>query len=162
MAEKQKKDFTPMNKLLAAFCVFFLLTQVQCKDDQQASDCFINEAGVNFTINTDLPSYFKLKDLGSYVFLEGGNRGIFLVHDFDDTYHAVERTCSYQSESNCSFIQVDSTLLNLRCGTYIDGKFTTCCTSKYTFSGILLEGPSRCGLRKYKITQQGNILYIRN
>ncbi len=141
-----------------------LATIHSCKpDDPYAGDCFIPEVVVNQTINMDLPEYFHLSNIGEFMFLENaGNRGIFLVHNYDDYYYAIEQTCTYQSESDCSTIEVDSTNLQLRCGTTVDTGFVECCTSKFLFDSRVVEGPARCNLKTYRVNRSGNTLFINN
>ncbi|MBR9859947.1 hypothetical protein GYB22_04215 [bacterium] len=131
-------------------------------DNPYTGECFIPEVSVNAVVNLSLPEYFKLQNIGEFVFLEGGNRGIFLIHNYDDRYYALERTCPYQSDEECAKIQVDSTSLFLKCGTLADTGFVECCASKYQFDGTVFEGPSRCNLKFYQISTQGSNLYISN
>lgn len=144
--------------------VFCMLLGASCKDDNPYSgECFIPEVIVNEIINMDLPSYFPLQNLGEHITLEAsGNRGIFLVHFFDDAFYALERTCPYQSDQDCAFVTVDSTNLRLRCGQYADTGFVACCGSEFQWDGFLLQGPARCGLKAYRVNRQGNTLFINN
>lgn len=149
------------------YLLFFGLTFAlgsSCKDNNPyTGECFIPDAIVNEVINMDLPSYFVLQNLGEHITLESaGNRGVFLVHYFDDAFYALERTCPYQSDNDCSYVTVDSTNLRLRCGQYQDTGFVACCGSEYQWDGFLLEGPSRCGLKAYRVSRQGNTLFINN
>jgi nitrite reductase/ring-hydroxylating ferredoxin subunit len=151
-------------RIVAFIAIVMGFTILQsCKpDNPYTGDCFVPEISVNQTINMDLPQYFNLQNLGEYIFLDGGNKGIFLVHNYDDIYYAVERTCTYQSDLECSTIHVDSLNLQLKCGEPSDTGFVQCCTSKYLFDSRVVEGPSRCNLKTYRINRSGNVLYINN
>ena len=144
--------------VLVLFSVFW-----GCKTtDPYTGDCFIPEVPVNFTINMDLPEYYHMQSLGEYMLLDGGNRGIFLVHNYDDLYYAIERTCTYQSEQECSTIHLDELTLQLQCGTPSDTGFVECCSSRFMLDSRRVEGPARCDLKLYRVNQSGNTLYINN
>lgn len=164
MVEKQKKDFTIMNKL-GFFLTLILLAFINsnCNDNtNQDGDCFIPPAAVNLVINTDLPSYFHLKNLGSYEYFEAGNKGVVVIHDFDDNFYAFERTCPYESFRDCAKVEIYEETARLRCGTMQDTGFQVCCTSEFMYSGLLLQGPSRCNLRPYRVRIQGATLLVNN
>ena len=110
----------------------------------------------------DLPEYFILQNLGEHIYLDAGNRGILLVHFYDDLYYAVERTCPYESDQSCAQVAVDSLNLQLRCGSHTDTGFVECCGSVYQLNGLLLEGPSQCSLKNYQVNRQGNTLFVNN
>lgn len=151
-----------MKKL--AFITILFLSSYGCTTENiyGSGDCFIPEIGVNETINTALPQYFHLQTMGGFVNLDGGNRGIFLVHNYDGLYYALERTCPYESDNDCSVIHLDSTSLQLKCGTYADTGFVTCCESRYLLDGILIQGPSICNLKRYRVNSSGSTLFINN
>ena len=132
------------------------------KNNPYLGECYIPEIAVNQVINLSLPEYFKLRNIGEFVYLTGGNRGIFLIHNYDDVFYALERTCPYQSDVECAKVSLDSTTLQLKCGSYVDTGFVECCTSKYTLDGRVTEGPSKCNLRFYQISIQGDNLFINN
>ncbi len=152
-----------MKNILLIIAVFGAFTYTSCKsDDIYSGDCYVPDIPVNITINMSFAEHFLLQNMGEYKYLEGGNRGIFLVHNYDDYYYAIERTCTYQSDLECSKIFVDSLNLQLRCGTETDTGFVECCTSKFTFDSRVIAGPSRCNLKTYRVNKSGNTLYINN
>jgi nitrite reductase/ring-hydroxylating ferredoxin subunit len=146
-----------------ALSLSLIFASSSCKDDPiYNGDCFIPDVAVNEVLNLNLPEYFPLQNLGEYILLEGGNKGIFVVHNYDDIYYALERTCPYQSDLSCSQIVIDTTNLQLRCGKDSDTGFVECCGSLYQFSGLVTQGPSRCNLKPYRVNIQSNTLYINN
>ena len=147
-------------KYILLFIVPFLLSA--CKDEGNNGYSYIPDVPVNITVNTDLPLYFHLQTPGAYSLLNGGYRGIFLVHHFDDKFYAIERTCSYQTDLNCAVIQVDTSIIQLRCGTYADTGFVSCCNSQFSFEGFVIQGPATFPLKQYPVYQNGNLLTIRN
>lgn len=160
MAEKRVKGSILMSKVW--FVILALVFISSCDDNTPANQqVFIPDVPVNLTINTDLPLHFHLQTPGNYSLLEGGHRGIILVHNFDNRFYALERTCTNNPDLSCSFIQIDSTNILLRCGTY-SNQFDTCCTSQFSFDGNVLQGPAIFPLRQYAVSRAGNVLTIRN
>jgi Rieske Fe-S protein len=149
---------------LNTFYLGFLLSLVllNCKSDAPNSNSYIPTGTVSLVINTDLPEYYNLKAKGSYTYQTGGNKGVLLIHDFDDSYVALERTCSIEPDKSCAKIFVDSSSLNLRCGTFNGSKFESCCNSRFMYSGQASQGPAQFPLRTYNVSVNGSILTIRN
>ncbi len=159
--EKQVKDSTIMRKLAFIFIAAFFVSS--CNDNTgQNGLVFIPDVPVSITVNMDLPLHFHLQNLGGFTLLEGGHRGIFLVHNFDDEFYAIERTCTFNSDLQCAHIQVDSSNIQLRCGVYQADTFAQCCQSLYSFDGFVLQGPSQFGLKRYQVFRNGSLLTVRN
>jgi hypothetical protein len=161
MGAKAVKDSTAMNKILLLAAIVPVLWYSSCDRNRPPVEP-IPGGPVNTSINLSLPSYLYLQQPGSWMFLNGGSRGVLLVHDFNGDWKAFERTCGYQPTNQCSLIQVDSTLLQLRCGTYTTGSFSPCCASKYGFNGMPLGGPTPQPLATYRVQVIGSMLYINN
>lgn len=152
-----------MSRFFLIVTILTIVTQQACKpDDPFVGDCFIPNQAINITINMDLPEYFKLQTLGEYLTLDQGNKGIYLIHNFDDIYYAIERACPYQSEQECAQVFLDENSLQLICGQQKDTTFLPCCRSTYDLNSLYLSGPSRCNLKTYRLSKQGNTLYINN
>ena len=152
-------------RFLAFIVIVSTLMSIQsCKpDDALTGDCFVPASSVNITVNMELPEYYNLRNLGEFITFENqGNRGVYLIHNYDDIYYAIERTCTYQSENECSQIQLDNDILQLKCGMESDTGFVECCTSTYAFNSAFLTGPTRCNLRTYRVSRSGNTLYVVN
>lgn len=160
----QRKTFLKAALLLVITLAFaslsFLLNA--CDNTGGQSTSSIPKAPVNITIDLNLPSYMHLASPGSYMYLEGGVTGVILVHDFDDTWYAFERACPYQPLDDCSRIWGDSVELNLRCGKFVDGKFQSCCDSKFNFGGMPMQGKARTRLAQYYVDRSANIVQIIN
>lgn len=159
MDAKVVRAFIRTLKAASLLCFF---AAFQACDDDPGGDHPVPAASVNLTINTDLPTYFKLKNLGSYVYEDGGNRGILVIHGFDDQFYAFDRLCTHLPDLTCSLIHVDSMNLNLRCGHFSDTTWVPCCESKYQMDGLVQQGPAKYPLRQYPVAINGSILYIRN
>ena len=151
-AASRAKDFTAMNRklflALLAGSMLLLAPLESCNRDQPVIEP-IPTGPVNAAINLSLPGYLYLQLPGSWAFLNG-------------EWYAFERTCAYQPTTACSVIQVDSNLLQLRCGTYESGRFSPCCASRYGFNGLPNGGPAPRGLGRYSVQKIGNMLYISN
>lgn len=161
--ESRAKDFMiTVKRAIFIFSLGFMFLHSSCGDDNQNQQSFIPDVPVNITINTDLPSYYHLKNLGSYEYLDGGHRGVLLIHNFDDLFYAIERTCSFESDQECAYIFVDSMNIQLRCGEYVDTGFVQCCASKFSFDGNVLEPPAQLPLRLYRVVKNGGLITIAN
>lgn len=158
--KKQKPDFTIMNKHIL-FSAITLLTVLSCNKNTVNSDP-IADVPVNITINMALPSYTHLLDPGTFVFENGGIKGVVVVHHTDNQFYAFDRSCSFQPSNACSKVEVDSTVLVFRCGESKAGGFQKCCDSRFFMNGQVLDGPATFGLKHYQVIKSGNLLNIKN
>lgn len=138
------------------------LVLFSCKDDSFNSNNFIPDGPVSLVINTDLPEYYKLKTPGNYVYADGGFRGVIVMHALDDSYVAIERTCSYEPDRSCSKIFVDSANISLRCGNFVNNIWEPCCESKFLYNGLLAQGPAGYDLRTYNTSVSGPVITVRH
>lgn len=163
MEEKQGKGFTIIRKLsLFLIGLYMALHFSACGGDPGLTYTDIPDAPVNLTINMDLPLYYHLYTMGSFSYHAGGHKGVLLVHNFDDEFYAFERTCTHNPDLTCSKVEVDSLLLNIRCGSYVNGKFESCCDSKFFFNGQLEQGPAQLPLKQFPVIRNGSVLSINN
>jgi len=146
------------NKLFVLFLVFLFA----CKPDESNNQQIIPNVPVNVLINTDLPLYQHLKQLGSHHYIEEGYKGIVLIHNFDGQYYALERACTFHPFDTCGVVEVDEKNLNLRCGSEQNNQFKSCCTSTFQYDGFVGNGPSRIPLKRYHVQQNGASFHILN
>lgn len=155
-----------MKKIFALALVASSLLFVihSCEKDKAASGDTIPYVPVSLTINLDLPNYSNLTIPGAYAYIDGGARGVLVVHSFDDDYYAFDRNCSYLPSTDCAQLWVDSTVTTqLMCGSYDNGIFTKCCDSRFEIpSGFPLQGPAQQPMKSFFVSRQGNTLYITN
>lgn len=144
---------------IGIFLAIITILAVSCKRDQQED--IVPSVPVNIRINLELPLYFNLQFPGNYVNLTGGNKGIVLLHGFDGEYYALDRTCTHDPFLDCSRVEIDESL-SFRCGSFFQGEFEACCSSRFQFDGAVTEGPALYPLRRYNVIQTGNILDIIN
>ncbi len=162
MAGKPRKDFINMTSF-RIWCLILLC--LACKKDKNnnTNPEPINNVPVSITINMALPAYFHLQNIGSYVYENGGVKGIVLVHHTDDNFYAFDRACSYQpNSSNCSKIEVDEATIQFRCGQTTGTTFQKCCDSKFFFDGSVAQSPATFPLKSYSVSKSGNTIIISN
>lgn len=166
MEEKQEKDsMNTLKKLKYAAFLLGLLSCLtwslhSCNKKPRGED--IPGGPVSHSLNLSLPQYSYLTIPGNFIYLDGGYKGVLVMHDFDGNWYAYERACGWEPVNACAKVEVDSLEFNIRCGSYSAGKFQACCSSKYSFNGFPIEGPTVQGLRRYNISRLGNIVSIYN
>jgi hypothetical protein len=160
MAEKQKKDFTIMNKIIL-LALLSVTTLISCQKNNINNDP-IADVPVNITINMALPLYSHLLNEGTFLYWDGGVKGVVVVHYQNDEYYAFDRSCSYQPSTSCAKIEVDSSFMVFRCGTSKNTGFEKCCDSKFFMNGQVLNGPATFGLKQYQVIKTGTELSIKN
>jgi hypothetical protein len=160
MAEKQKKDFTIMNKIII-LALLSVTTLISCQKNNINNDP-IADVPVNITINMALPLYSHLLNEGTFLYWDGGVKGVVIVHYQNDEYFAFDRSCSYQPSTSCAKIEVDSSFMDFRCGTSKNTGFEKCCDSKFFMNGQVLNGPATFGLKQYQVIKTGTELSIKN
>lgn len=164
MAEKKDEGFIRM--MLRAYLIVILGVSLNlnsaCRDTINANDTPVPSVPVNLTLNTDLPAYYYLKTPGTWIYLEGGNRGVVLVHNFDGQYLAFDRTCSYQPDLSCSRVSIDSTAYFFKCGEQQTDSFIKCCDSQFQLNGLVNGGPAQFPLRPFQVSISGANIYINN
>jgi hypothetical protein len=137
-------------------CFFFFSCGNKNKDDE------IPVTPVNIYIDLNLNSSAPLNVLGGYIYISGGNKGIIVLHNFDDNYLAIERTCSFHPYDACNLITMDNNGIILKCGKYNGTNFEACCGSEFTLEGYVSKAPATRPLRLYNVTKSGNSLQIYN
>lgn len=157
------KVFTTMiKKGLHIIIALFILGDITSCDDSRNITQNIPTGPVNLVFDLNLSSYMKLNNPGEFAYFDGGIKGVLVIHDYDDTWYAFERGCAFEPTKTCAKIWVDSVGLQLYCGEFIAGSFSTCCSSKYNFQGFPTNGPAAGRLAQYKIQKDGNIVQVYN
>lgn len=121
----------------------------QCKED-----IYLDEIPIVYVeeiINLNNFEYSSLKQIGGFVYLEAGVRGIIVYRKAPDRYLAFERNCPYQPLDECALVKVDESTLFM-----VD----TCCNSTFDFDGYPTGGPARLPLRQYRTFLDQNLLSI--
>lgn len=109
---------------------------------------------VDIYLNLQNPEYQKLNGIGSWVYTNGGSRGIIVFRSDVNTFSAYDRHCTYDSESSCAKVSVDASNLHAE---------DTCCDSRFQLiDGSPVAGPAPRALKAYKTSFDGNIVHIWN
>ncbi|GAB3194064.1 hypothetical protein ABID22_000345 [Pontibacter aydingkolensis] len=131
--------------------LLLLLLLIGCKDTYQGPA--IPEVPVNEQINVNSLQYPELRRDGGYVYLNAGYKGILIVRQNANLYAAFERACPYDPTAPCAIVEVDQSNL------FIVDK---CCGSQFNFQGNVTSGPAVYGLKQYRTSLSGSLLYISN
>ena len=142
-----------MKKIFLFVLTSFILVACSKNDDNNTNCKFLLNIGVNVSVNLNLPQYSQLQFISNSVYIpNAGNKGVivtnsgtgFLAWDAADPNHA-QQSCSVLS------------------GTGLEG---TCgCTDANTYSfitGQSLGTALPCTLKRYRVEQSGNTLFITN
>jgi Rieske Fe-S protein len=140
--------------------IIIALTISACKRDQVNPNP-IPQGPVNISINLALKTPF-LAIPGSFFYENGGTRGIAIIHDFDGSIRAFERTCSHEPLETCSTLFIDTATLQFKCGEFANNQFINCCESRFDFSGFAVKAPAQFPLLQYRTSRNGNILNVFN
>lgn len=158
-AENPGRVFIDMRTNL--FCLaILLLFAANCRSKRVTEA--IPKGPVNITLDLNLLDYQHLLVPGNFSYADGGVKGVLIIHDYDDTWYAFERTCAWQPLDACSQIWVDTQGIQLKCGTYTGNRFDKCCESRFMFNGLPLQGPAAGSLARYNVSRSGNLLYVYN
>lgn len=139
-----------------------MLKFTACKKNSNQAVDNIPYVPINLNINLATPLYSHLNNPGTYVVVNGGYRGVIITHDFDGRFYALEKTCTFQSLDSCAHIQIDTAFYQLKCGVFKNKKFESCCNSKFSMTGQVIQSPSVLPLKQYYIEKSGTFLIVKN
>lgn len=117
-------------------------------------DVYVDQIPIVFvdeTLNLNNFENTPLKNIGGYVYIEGGVRGIIVYRQSQDRFLAFERNCPFQPMDPCARVEVDESTLFM-----ID----PCCSSTFDFDGYPTGGPAEFQLRQYRTFLDQNFLLI--
>ena len=113
-----------------------------CSDDSSEDENNNNNNSGN-TVDLNDPAYANLKTVGGYAY----KGDIIVIRSTDTVYIALSKVCTH---SSCT-VTYNSSTSELPC---------PCHGSKFTKEGAVVNGPATSPLKKYNVTQNGNILTI--
>jgi Rieske Fe-S protein len=113
-----------------------------CSDDSSEDENNNNNNSGN-TVDLNDPAYANLKTVGGYAY----KGDIIIIRSTDTVYIALSKVCTH---SSCT-VTYNSSTSELPC---------PCHGSKFTKDGAVVNGPATSPLKKYNVTQNGNILTI--
>jgi len=144
-----------MKKIILIVCISLLI--LSCSDDDdRPNNPNLPSVSFNHTINLDLPGFNSLKFPGNSEVITVANVGIkgVIIYNVDNTqYSAFELSDPNIFPSSCSALDVNGTFAESNCGN--DNVYEI-------INGIQLEGEGGFPLLRYRITRQGNVLFISN
>jgi hypothetical protein len=117
------------------------------------NDSGVPDVAVNIEINLNDIDMLPLKQIGGYVYVAGGVRGIIIYHESVNGYRAFDRNCTFQPSDACAIVEMHSS------GFYIEDP---CCKSTFDLSGFPTGGPAQYPLKEYRISLSGDFLFVFN
>lgn len=86
---------TILNKALVLFIFIHIIC---CQSDDGAVSC-VPTQNINYTINLNLPQYYKLNNAGGWMYIEAaygtGNKGLIVVKIGENMYKAYDRNAPH-------------------------------------------------------------------
>jgi hypothetical protein len=109
---------------------------------------------VNHTIYTDNPAYISVSVPGSWMYLNGGSRGLLLYRASNFEFIVYDRHCTYDSNNSCAQVTVDASNIVAR---------DDCCGSEFLIiDGSVIKNPASLPLKRYQTSFDGSVLRIFN
>ena len=136
--------------------MFFLLITLSCsKSNINDSNCrFLLNIGVNEIVNMSLPQFSQLQFVSNSVYVPNAGNGGIIVTNSGTGFLAWDASDPNLSPSSCSRLEINGL------------EATSSCTTPNTYSLItgqpLNDSSLRCGLKAYRVEQNGNDLIITN
>jgi hypothetical protein len=149
MAENQVLDSIRMSKYFLFGLLFLLM--VAC--DPSVEESGVPNVAVNIEINLNDIDNFALKQIGGFIYVQGGVRGIIVRRESQNLYKAYDRNCTYQPSVTSAVVDVHSS------GFYMED---TSCTSTFDLNGFPTGGPAEFPLTEYGVSLAGDLLFIFN
>ena len=149
MAGNRAGDFILMSRHFI-LVILFLLTL--------ACDPAIEESGVpnvvvNEEVNLNDIDNIALKQVGGYIYILGGVRGIIVRHETQNVFKAYDRNCTFQPADASAVVNIESS------GFFMED---TSCGSTFDLNGFPTGGPAEFPLKEYRVSLAGDILFITN
>lgn len=142
-----------MTKKIAVFSLISLLFLSCSKKDDNDSNCnFLQNVGVNTSLNLNLPQYNDLNFISNPIYISGQGNGGLIVTNTGTGFVALDAADPNHMLNTCSILTISG--LEGICGCIDANKYSL-------FTGQPLENPYlRCGLKAYRAELSGNILII--
>ena len=126
-----------------------------CSKNENTNNCnFLFDAGVNLTVNTNLPQFNQLQFPNNGVYVSGqGNNGIWLWRLNSSTLYAWDAADPNHQPSACSTLEDTGSADIVTCGCE-DG-------NEYSLSvGQSINNQQPCTLKPYRVEFIGNNTYL--
>lgn len=149
MAGNQVGDFIHMSKYYHFVLLFVLMSACA----QSIEESGVPNVAVNIEINLNDIENVALKQIGGFIYVQGGVRGIIVRHESQNLYKAYDRNCTFQPADASAIVEVHSSTF------YIED---TSCSSTFDLNGFPTGGPAEFPLKEYGVSLAGDILFIFN
>jgi hypothetical protein len=143
-----------MKKILIVILTFLLLT---CnKDDNNTANCnFLFDAGVNLTVNTNLPQFSQLEFSNNGVYVPNqGNNGIWLWRLNSSTLYAWDAADPSHQPATCSTLEETGNGDIVTCGCNDGNQYSLATGQGFN------ENTQPCTLQLYRVDDIGNNIYL--
>ena len=142
-------------QLLLVINTLILISFVSCSKDTQEQDVAIPYVPISERININDPLYVNLHNVGGWVYLNEGSRGLILYRESVEEVKAFERHCTYDPSEVCSTVDMDAGLLQ--------ANDNDCCGSVFGISNrSVIKGPASRPLLEYETQFDGTYVIITN
>jgi len=131
--------------------IIIILAVFGCEGNQNFSP--VPDVPVNVEVNLNDIGNVALRQIGGYVYIDGGVMGIIVYRKSQNVYKAFDRNCTYESTSSDAIVSFHSS------GFYIED---TSCGSVFDTDGFPTGGPAEYPLKEYQVSQASDILFITN
>jgi hypothetical protein len=139
------------------YFIILSLVLLSCSsDDANRSNCnFLFNAGVNLTVNTNLPQFNQLQFPSNGVYVSGqGNNGIWLWRLNSSTLYAWDAADPSHAPSACSTLTDSGTGDIVVCGCDDENQYSLA-------TGFGFDGNTQpCTLKPYRVDDLGNGQYL--
>lgn len=127
---------------LISLGILLLLNQ-SCKKDNINEQLGIPYVKVDKYIYLQSPDGIPLNQVGGWVYLDGGSRGIIIYRRAFDEYVAFDRHCTWEPQKPCGRVSTDTSVtVVLNCA---------CCESRFSLiDGTSIKGPASRSLLPYR------------
>jgi nitrite reductase/ring-hydroxylating ferredoxin subunit len=133
------------------YILLLTLSFLSCSKDDNAN---IPLVAVNYTIYTNDPAYNAVSTPGTWMYLNGGSRGIILYRASNAEFKAYDRHCTYDSNNSCALVSVEVSNITAK---------DDCCGSQFLITdGSVIKNPASLPLKLYKTSFDGSVLRIFN
>jgi hypothetical protein len=141
-----------MKKIAVFFLISLLFLSCSKKDDNNSNCNFLQNVGVNTSLNLNLPQYNDLNFISNPIYISGQGNGGLIVTNTGTGFVALDAADPNHMLNTCSILTISG--LEGICGCVDANKYSL-------FTGQPLENPDlRCGLKAYRAELSGNILII--
>jgi len=133
-------------------CILIILFSfLSCSKEENSNIPLVT---VNYTIYTNDPAYNAVSVPGTWMYLNGGSRGIILYRASNTEFKAYERHCTYDSNNNCALVSVEASNISAK---------DDCCGSEFLLTdGSVIKNPASLPLKQYQTSFDGSVLRIYN